>query len=613
MESTIPPRVSRICLLAALLTAGLAAAPDRAGAEPSHAIAMHGEPALPADFSHFDYVNPEAPKGGRLALGVVGTFDSLNPFIVQGVAARGLREYVFESLMARGLDEPFTLYGLLAESVDVPDDRSSALFRLRPQARFSDGAPVTPEDVIFSWDTLKRHGRPNHRTYYSLVTAVEKVGEDGVRFTFGGSSDREIPLIIGLMPILPKHHYESVDFEKSGNVPPIGSGPYVVGRVDRGSLIEYRRNPSYWGRDLPVTRGRFNFDEIRIEFFRNETALHEAFKKGLVDVLPELDPARWATEYRFPAVNDGRVVLDELSSGVPRGMSGLVFNTRRPQFADRRVRQALSMLFDGEWIDRTLYHGLFERTASYFEGSELSARGVPASERERELLAPWGDRVLPEIMDGSYEPPRTDGSGRDRNNLRAALALLGEAGYETSGGVMRNRETGAPLAFEILVATPEQERLALTYATQLKRAGIQASVRQVDSAQFERRRQTYDFDMIQFFWFASLSPGNEQKFYWGSAAAGQDGTRNYMGVADPAVDAMIEALLAAREREEFVDAVRALDRVLMSGSYVIPLFHTRDSWVARWSHIGRPERMPLYGYELDTWWRVQPEAVDGRG
>lgn len=604
-------RGARAAAAGAALCAAAVMHPAAAPAEPSHAIAMHGEPLMPEGFAQFDYVNPDAPKGGQLRLGVVGTFDSLNPFIVQGVAARGLREYTFESLMARGLDEPFSLYGLLAETIDVPDDRSSATFRLRPEARFSDGTPVTVDDVIFSWETLKRAGRPNHRTYYGAVTEVQKVGEDGVRFVFGDAADRELPLIIGLMPILPRHHYGDVDFEKSGNTPPLGSGPYVVDRVDRGSLITYRRDPGYWGRDLAVNRGRFNVDDLRIEYFRNETSLHEAFKKGLIDVLPEQDPARWATEYAFPAVTSGRVVLDELSSGVPRGMSGLVFNTRRPIFADRRVREALSMLFDGEWIDRTLYHGLYERTLSYFEGSELSARGRPAGARERELLAPWADRVSEAVMEGTYAPPQTDGSGRDRRILREAIALLDEAGYDLVGGVMRNRTTGAPLAFEILVATPEQERLALTYASQLKRAGVQATVRQVDSAQFERRRQTYDFDMMQYFWFASLSPGNEQKFYWGSDAAAVDGTRNYMGVADPAVDAMIEALLAARGREAFVDAVRALDRLLMSGTYVIPLFHTPNQWVARWTHVGRPERTPLYGYEMDTWWRDGPSGSDG--
>ncbi len=563
---------------------------------------MHGDPLYGPDFANFAYVDPDAPKGGKLTLGVVGTFDSLNPFIVQGVPAKGLRDYVFESLMTRGLDEPFTLYGLIAESVEVPADRNSVTFRLRPEARFSDGSRVLPEHVIFSWELLKRKGRPNYRTYYSQVEKAEQLDERTVRFTFKGTPDREMPLIIALMPILPFSHYLIDDFERSGNMQPLGSGPYVVDEAKYGEAIVYRRDPNYWGRDLPVNRGRFNFDTIAYEYYRNDSTLFEAFKKGLVDVLVEENPSRWATEYAFPAAKSGDVVLEEFESGVPKGMSALVFNTRRPIFADERVREALVTLFDGIWINRSLYHGLYERTQSYYPGSELSAHGRPASAREKELLAPWPGRVDPAIMDGSYEVPGSDGSGRDRAALKRAIGLLDQAGYALAGGTMTARATGVPLVFEILVATPDQERLALAYANFLKRAGIQASVRQVDSAQFERRRQTFDFDMMPYFWFSSLSPGNEQKFYWGSEAARTDGTRNYMGVADPAVDAAIETMLSAQGREEFVEATRALDRLLMSGTYVVPLFHLPKQWVARRARIQRPERVSLHGYDLDSWW-----------
>ena len=587
---------------ACLLAWGIATVPSHASADEDYAIAMHGEPAYPRDFTAFDYVNPDAPKGGRLTIGVVGTYDSLNPFIVQGIAATGLRGHVFQSLMTRGLSEPFTLYGLLAETIDVSDDRTKVTFTLHEAARFSDGSPVLADDVLFSWEILRTKGRPNFRTYYNQVDTAEKLDERTVRFTFGGAPDREMPMIMGLMPILPRDHYADITFDRSSSALPVGSGPYVVAQADLGKTITYRRDPDYWGKDLPVDRGRFNFDEIKYDYFRNDTALLEAFKKGLVDILPEENPARWATDYTFPAVRDGRVVLDEFDNGQPRGMSALVFNTRRPIFADIRVREALLILFDAEWINKTLYHDLFRRTESFYPASELSARGRPASEHERDLLAPWIGEIRPDILDGTYSLPQTDGSGRDRTGLRQAIGLLEAAGYSLVNGVMTNRETSAPLSFEILVATPDQERLALSYANFLKRAGITATVRQVDSAQFEQRRQTFDFDMMPYFWFSSLSPGNEQKFYWGSAAAGEDGSRNYMGVADPAVDAMIEAMLAAESREDFVDAVRALDRVLMSGIYMVPLYHLPKQWVARWSRIERPDRTSLYGYDLDSWW-----------
>jgi peptide/nickel transport system substrate-binding protein len=491
----------------------------------------------------------------------------------------------------------------------VPDDRSSVTFRIDPKARFSDGTRVLPEHVLFSWELLKTKGRPNFRTYYNQVESAEQLDDQTVRFTFKHPPDREMPLIMALMPVVSPAHYLIDDFERSGSQEPLGSGPYVVDTVEYGKSITYRRNPDYWGRDLPVNRGRFNFDQIKFEYYRNENALFEAFKKGLVDVRVEENPTRWATEYNFPAVTSGDVVLEQFESGVPRGMSALVFNTRRPLFSDIRVREALLTLFDGPWINKTLYRDLYERTQSYYAESVLSAHGRPASDNERDLLAPWADRVRPDVMDGTYELPQSDGSGRDRAALRRAIDLLDAAGYGLIDGAMTNRETGEPLTFEILVATPDQERLALSYTRFLDRAGIKASVRQVDSAQFERRRQTFDFDMMPYFWFSSLSPGNEQKFYWGSEAAETDGTRNYMGVADPAIDAMIEALLAAHEEAEFVDAVRALDRLLMSGVYVVPLYHLPEQWVARWSRIGRPENTSLYGYELDTWWHEEAAAT----
>lgn len=566
-----------------------------------HGIAMHGEPKYPAGFTHFEYANPEAPKGGSLSLGVIGSFDSLNPLIVRGVAARGMREHVLESLMARALDEPFSLYGLLAETVETDAERTYVEFTLNPKAHFSDGQPVTPQDVLFTWELLKTKGRPNHRTYYSKVARAEQVGTLGVRFTFAGNPDREMPLIMGLMPILPKHATDPETFDQTTLEAMIGSGPYVVDSVDPGGSITYRRDPNYWGANLPAKRGFDNFDTIRYEFFRDNNTLFEAFKKGLYDARPEDDPARLATGYDFPAMSDGRVKMDTFETAVPKGMSALVFNTRHKPFDDIRVRDALIRLFDFEWINRTLYHGMYARTQSYYQGSELSALGRPASEGEKALLENFADLVRPDVMNGTYALPKTDGSGRDREGLREATRLLKEAGFQTRGGVLYGPD-GAPFEFEILVANKEQERLALSYGRTLKRAGIGVSVRLVDAAQFERRRISYDFDMIQNFWFASLSPGNEQQFYWGSEAAATQGTRNYPGIENPAVDAMIEAVLGAREREEFVDAVRALDRVLISGSYVIPLFNLPKQWVARRATLGVPEKTSLYGYRFETWW-----------
>jgi len=585
---------------------GLAVAPPwmaSAQAEPRHAIAMHGEPAMPKDFKAFPYVDPDAPKGGRLTHGVLGTFDSLNPLIVKGIAPSEIRGYVIESLLARGYDEPFTLYGLLAETVETDDARSHVIFTINPAAAFSDGKPVTVADVIFSWELLRDHGRPNYRTYYTKVVKAEAVGPRSVRFDFSGSNDRELPLILGLMPILPKHVIDVAAFEESTLKPPIGSGPYTVTAVDVGKSFTLKRNPNYWGRNLAVTRGYWNFDEIRFDYYRDGNAHLEAFQKGLYDVRAELDPSRWEQAYDFPAVRDGRVVKEAFVNGMPKAMAGYVFNTRRPVFADVRVRQAVSLLFDFEWLNKSFFFGRYVRTKSYFDGSELSAFGFAADPKERKLLAPFPDAVRPDIMDGTWKLPPTDGSGRDRETLRAALALFEEAGYELAGTQLRNKQTKQPFTFEIMVSTKEQERLALQFSQSLKRAGVSAVMRVVDAVQLDRRRITYDFDMIQNRWDQSLSPGNEQLFYWSSAAADIEGTRNYMGVKSPAVDAMIAALLEAKSREDFVAAVHALDRVLLSGYYVIPLFHSPEQWIAHWRGIEHPAKTALSGYLPETWWR----------
>jgi peptide/nickel transport system substrate-binding protein len=591
-------------LLIRTLCAGLlvAAAVTAAPAESRHAIAMHGEPALPEGFTAFPYVNPDAPKGGRLVRGVLGTFDSLNPFIVKGLAPPELRGAVYESLLVRGYDEPFTLYGLLARSVDTDDERSYVTFDLDPRATFADGKPVTAADVIFSWELLRDHGRPNYRIYYAKVSRATALTERTVRFDIAADGDRELPLILGLMPILPRHAVDAAHFEETSLAPPLASGPYKVAAIDPGRSVTLRRNPIYWGRDLAVNRGFWNFEELRFDFFRDANSHLEAFKKGLYDLRDETDPGRWETAYDFPAARDGRVIKEAFPSGLPKPMMAFVFNTRRPVFADARVREAITLLFDFEWFNKNFFYGLYQRTASFYEGSELSARGRPADAAERALLAPFPGAVRPDVLEGTYQPPVTDGSGRDRDTLGRALALLREVGYELSGTALR-RADGHPLTFEIMVTTKDQERLSLAFAQNLKRAGIDARIRMVDAVQFDQRRISFDFDMIQNRWDESLSPGNEQAFYWGSAAADEQGSRNYMGMRSPAADAMIAALLKAHERGEFVSAVHALDRVLMSGTYVIPLFHLPAQWMARWAAIKHPPTTSLSGYLPETWWR----------
>jgi peptide/nickel transport system substrate-binding protein len=594
-------RPMRAAALALALTSGMGT--SRLAAEESYGIAMHGKPALAAGFSHMPYVNPDAPKGGRLTWGALGTFDSLNPLIVKGLAVQQIRTYVLESLMTRGNDEPFTLYGLLARSVETDDARSYVIFRLDPGARFSDGAPVQADDVLFSWALLRDHGRPNHRQFYSRVAKAEALDPLTIRFDLAGANDRELPLILGLMPILPRHAVDVATFEETTMTGLVGSGPYRVGAVKPGASVTLIRNPDYWGRDLPINRGLWNFDEVKIDFYRESNGQFEAFKRGLYDFRVETEPLRWHDGYDFPAARNREVVRDTIKTGMPQPSEFLVFNTRRPVFSDVRVRQALTLLFDFEWINRNYFFGLYSRSAGYFAGSELSAYARPADQPELSLLRPFASRIAADILDGSYRLPATDGSGRDRTTLRNALKLFTEAGYMLDGTVLRQRATGTPLSFEILTTTRDQERIALAYAQDLKRAGIAASVRAVDPVQFDQRRLSYDFDLIQNRWDQSLSPGNEQSFYFGSEAATIPGTRNYMGATDPAIDAMIAAVLAARERPAFVSAVRALDRVLISGFYAIPVFSAGEQWITRWNRIEQPSTIALTGYLPECWWQ----------
>jgi peptide/nickel transport system substrate-binding protein len=597
-----------LSLVIAAPYAGAAPAPKATDAPcPTHGIAMHGAPALPSNFQHFPYAEPGAKKGGRLRVGLAGTFDSLNPFnLKSGTAAQGLVGNVFQTLMARSQDEPFTLYGLIAQSIDIDPSRSQVTFHLDPRARFSDGKPITAEDVLFSFDLLKMKGRPQQRIAYGLVKSIDAPDAHTVHYDLSGVGDRELPLILAIMPVLPKHATDVERFSEATLAKPVGSGPYVIADSQVGSRLLLRRNENYWGADLPSQRGFYNFDEIDIQYFRDGNSLFEAFKAGLLDYRDETSTTRWASGYDFPALTDGRVAKETLKNENPKGMEGFVFNTRRPLFKDIRLREALGMMFDFEWINANLYSGLYTRTKSFFDESELSSSGRPASAAERALLKPFPGAVREDILEGDWRPPVNDGSGRDRDMAKRALALLESAGYHIENGVLR--KDGEPVSFEIMVKDRNQERLALNYAASLQRIGVDARVRLVDEVQYQRRRQKFDFDMMLGQWIASASPGNEQRMRWGSASANQEASFNLAGAASPAIDALIAALLSATSHDDFVTAVRAYDRVLLSGFYVVPLFHASEQWIAHSTDIARPERLPRYaspmfGPTLESWWR----------
>ncbi len=585
-----------------------------AQAEPVHGIAMHGQVALPADYTHFPYVNPQVKKGGKISYGVVGTFDSLNPFVIKGMrtTARGVwdPEYgnlFYEALMQRSSDEPFSLYGLLAESVEWDEERSFIQFNLNPKAHWHDGKPVTAEDVIFSFKLLAEKGRPPYNKRLDVVSKMEQVGERSVRFTFNEKANRETPLILALsMPILPKHAVDPATFEQTSLAIPVASGPYKIKSIQPGERIVWQRDPDYWGKDIPSKVGFDNYDEISVTYFLQDSTLFEAFKKGDVDVYPDGDANHWDRAYDFPAVQKGDVVKEVFKPGLPSGMLGFVFNTRRPIFADVRVREALSLAFDFEWMNKTLYDNAFQRTQSFWQNSKLGAYGNAADERELALLGPAKDKIAPEILAGTYTMPVTDASGSDRKVLRGAVGLLKEAGYTIKGGKMVDA-AGKPLAFEVMTQNAGQEKMAVAYQRALKMIGVDMAIRTVDDAQYQARSNSFDYDMIVKAYTSSLSPGAEQVNRWGAASKDAQGSFNYAGVADPDIDRMIDALMNARTQEDFQAAVRAYDRLLVAGHYVVPLYHLGEQWVAHWKRIARPEQVPLYGYQLPTWWDARAQ------
>ncbi|HEX3971230.1 MAG TPA: extracellular solute-binding protein [Stellaceae bacterium] len=593
--------------LAASLALAVSSSPSLA--QPQHGLSLFGDLKYPANFQHFDYVNPDAPKGGTVKFATIGTFNTLNPFQLVGnkEAAEG---QIFDTLMASADDEPASSYGLVAQSVEVAPDKTSVTYTLRPEAKFQDGSKITPDDVVWTFETLKTKAHPRYKLYYADVVKAEKVGDDAVKFTFRNGDNRELPSIVGEMPVLSKAYWSKIDFEKPLQEPPLGSGPYKIASFDMGRSITYQRDPNYWGKDLPVNRGRYNFDTERYDYYRDPAIALEAFKAGQFDIRVENVSKNWAVGYDSPALTAGLIKKEQIPNQLPQGMQGFAYNTRKALFQDPKVRDALSYLFDFEWTNKNLFYGAYTRTRSYFANSELAATGTPSPD-ELKLLDPFKGQIPDEVFTKEYDPPKTDGSGDIRDNLRAALKLLGEAGWSIKSGKLVNAQ-GQPFQFEFLLSQDQAdfERVALPFAQNLKRIGIDMSVRTVDPAQYENRMQNFDYDMTVIVIGESLSPGNEQREYWTSATADEKGGQNYMGIKNKAVDALVDDVINAKDRPSLVTATRALDRVLSWNHYVIPNWHFPYFRVAMWDKFERPKVSPPYALALDTWWITPQKAQD---
>lgn len=584
-----------LCAGCALFFAALA------GAAPGqHALTLYGEPPkYPADFSHFEYVNPDAPKGGTMRLSGFGSFDSLNPFISRGTAADQL-SLLYDTLTFHALDEPFTEYGLLAERIERAEDNTWVRFHLRPEARFHDGEPITARDVVFTFNTLIENGSPFYRAYYADVQDVVAESEHSVLFRFHHGQNRELALVLGQLPVLPQHYWEERDFTRTGLEPPLGSGPYRIASVRPGRTVTYERVPDYWGADVPAHRGIYNFDRIVIDYYRDTGVALEAFKAGQFDFNQEVSARNWAVGYESPALRDGRIIKEEIPNLNTQGMQGFVFNQRRPHFQDRRVRKALSLLYDFEWANARLFHNAYKRSSSYFGNSELAASGLP-DEAELALLEPLRDQLPPEVFDETYVPPTTDGTGNIRQQMRQAYALLQEAGWRIENDRLVN-ENGEHLSFEFLLVQADFERILLPYKRNLASLGIEMNLRRIDVSQYVNRLRSRDFDMVVTGFGQSNSPGNEQREYWHSSSADNPGSRNLMGLRDPAIDALVEGLIQADSRESLVTHTRALDRVLRAEHLVVPNFHTNVYRVAYWNKFAHPAVSPRYDLGLYTWW-----------
>ena len=568
-------------------------------------MSLFGDLKYQPGFTHFDYTNPQAPKGGTMRYSAIGTYDTLNPFVIKGVPAAGI-SLIFDTLSASSQDEPGSEYGLVAKTIDLAPDKLSVLYTLRTEARFHDGTPMTPADVIWTFETLQKKGLPSYREYYGDVTKVEQEGDHGVRFYFKSAKNRELPQILGQMPVLSKAYWSDRDFAKTTLTPPVGSGPYKIQSLDPGRSITYSRVKDYWGADLPVNKGRYNVDTIRYDYYRDATIALEAFKAGQYDVRLENSSKEWATGYDSPALRNKLIKKEQIPSGLPSGMQGFGYNLRRPIFQDPRVREALAYAFDFEWSNKNLFYGAYTRTRSYFDNSELAATGVPKGQ-ELQILDKFRGQIPDAVFTTEYDPPKYDGSGNIRDGLRKALKLLMEAGWIFKDEKLVNAKTGQPFEFEILLDSPQFERIALPFVDNLKRMGITARVRTVDTAQYEKRMETFDYDMTVVGFPESLSPGNEQREFWGSQAADEQGSRNLLGIKNKAIDALVEELIQSPDRPSLVAHTRALDRVLQYGYYVIPQYHLAAFRVAYWDKFRRPAVSPKYAVGLDTWW-VDPGA-----
>jgi microcin C transport system substrate-binding protein len=590
--------------LLSTLAFSLVALSSHAATTVSHAIALHGQPKYAATFKAFDYVNPAALKGGEIRLEAPGTFNSLNPFINKGVPAAGITN-IYDALTFKSDDEAFSEYGLLAEKIERdPADKSWIIFHLNPKARFSDGKPVTADDVVFSFDIIRKDGDPHYRAYYGDVAKVEALDKQRVKFTFRDGNNPELQMIVGQLQILPKHFWAKRNFNSTNLEIPVGSGPYVIEKIDNGRSITYKRNPAYWAADLPVNRGRNNFDRMTYIYYRDRTVSLEGFKAGQFDFREESKAKTWAVDYDFPAVKSGLVKKIMLPNENPAGMQGFVYNLRRPLFQDVRVREALGYAYDFEWANKTMFYGAYTRTSSYFANSELAARGAPGKD-ELVLLEPFRQQLPASVFGPVPQPPKTDGSGNIRAHLTKAQQLLAAAGWQIRNGKLTDKN-GKVFAFELLNVQPEMERVIMPFAQNLKRLGIDMKIRTVDVTQYIERQRSFDFDMTIERMPQSLSPGNEQRGYWGSQYAGQPGSRNLMGIKSPVVDALIDRIVAAPTREQLVAATRALDRVLLAGHYVIPQYHIGSDRIAYWDFFERPKVKPKYSVGLDTWW-IDPQ------
>jgi microcin C transport system substrate-binding protein len=601
--------------LAAPLTAlliGSAAAEDTQTHH--HALSLVGEPKYAADFTHFDYVNPDAPKGGKVRMADIGGFDSLNPVLYRGEKASGLG-LVYESLMSDSIDEPSTSYGLIAEWASYPADYSSVTFKIRDEARWQDGTPITPDDVIYSLE-VNKNANPRMGLYYKNVSRAEKTGDNKVTFYFDTKGNRELPMIMGQLTILPKHYWTGKDAKgeqrdpmKTTLEPPLGSGPYRIKDVSPGRSITYERVADYWGKDLPVNKGQWNYDEIRFDYYRDQTVAFESFKAGNLDYWQETSAKNWATAYDFPAVRDGYVKRQEVRIKRTQPMQAFVLNLRRPQFQDRRVRQALNLAFNFEWANKNLFYGQYERVGSYFQDSELAAPEALPTGRELEILNEVKDQVPPEVFTEVHKNPVNKDQSDLRQNLRKAVMLLKEAGWDVKKGVLTNAKTGQQMKIEFLLVSPLFERIVQPYLANLEKLGIKGSIRLVDSAQYTRRLNVFDYDVIVTTFAQSDSPGNEQRDFWGSEAAGREGSMNLIGIKNPAIDKLVNHIIFAKDREELVAATRALDRVLQWEDFVVPQWYSPDVRIAYWARYGQPKTLPgLTPGFLQVWWYDQKLA-----